>query len=222
MKKQSLFFGAFVAVLFTACQNSASTDTAATTEAAQPTTEQATPAAGTLPVNVQNSIIEWVGTKPTGSSHNGTIKLQSGELTVADGNLTAGKFVIDMNSLANADLPAGEKGDLEGHLKDADFFEVAKHPTGTFEITGVQPLTGDANGATHTVSGNLTLKGISKPIRFPAKVAVDGGKVMAETPEFTINRTEWDIKYHSGIVGTVKDKLIDDNVKLKIKLEAGM
>jgi polyisoprenoid-binding protein YceI len=219
MKKAFILSFAFVAVLFTACQNSAPTDAAATTET--PAAEPAAATAGALPVNVQNSVIEWVGTKPTGA-HNGTIKLQSGELTVTDGNLTAGKFVIDMNSLANTDLPAEKRGDLEGHLKNADFFEVEKHPTGTFEITSVQPLTGDASGATHTVAGNLTLKGIAKPISFPAKLTVAGGKITAETPEFTINRTDWDIKYNSGLIGTVKDKLIDDNVKLKIKLEAGM
>lgn len=219
MKKAFILSFAFVAVLFTACQNSAPTDAAATTET--PAAEPAAATAGALPVNVQNSVIEWVGSNPTGF-HTGTIKLQGGELTVTDGNLTAGKFTIDMNSLANTDLPAEKKGDLEGHLKNADFFEVEKHPTGTFEITSVQPLTGDPSGATHTVAGNLTLKGIAKPISFPAKLTVAGGKVMADTPEFTINRTDWGIKYNSGLIGTVKDKLIDDNVKLKIKLEAGI
>ena len=226
MKKQAILLLAFVAVLFAACQNNAPSEATSTTEATVDSTAQQAAAAPTSgvahAVNTQNSVIEWIGFKPTGSQHNGNIKLQGGEILVDNGNITGGKFTIDMNSLAVLDQEGGKKAKLESHLKDSDFFEVATHPTGAFEITSVEPLTGDASGATHKVNGTLTLKGVAKPISIPAKVAVTEGKISAETTEFTINRTEWGVQYKSGVIGTVKDELIADDVKLKIKLEAGI
>ena len=85
-------------------------------------------------VNTASSAINWVGSKPTGQ-HSGTLNLSSGNLAVVDGNITAGEFVLDMNSIANADM-AGQEGQqkLEGHLKTGDFFEVENYPTGNLKL----------------------------------------------------------------------------------------
>ena len=218
MKKQAVFLLSLVAIFFAACQNTPSTE--ATVTAALPTAQTDETATGLYTLNTGTSVIEWIGSKPTGSQHTGTIKLQSGELNVFQGNITGGKMVIDMNSLAVADLEGADKTDLESHLKDSDFFEVGKFPTGSFEFGSTLPLSGDPSGAKQLVTGALTLKGISKAIRIPFNMSVEGSKVKVETPEFSINRTEWGVKYKSGTIGTMKDKMIDDFVKLKIKLEA--
>lgn len=224
MKKQAILLTSFLAIGFMACQNNASTEATATETATEtPAAQTSTAATGTPhAVNTQTSQVEWVGYKPAGGQHTGTIKLQAGEILVDNGNITGGKFTIDMNTLSVADLQGEKKGKLEGHLKDSDFFEVGTHPTGSFEITSVEALTGDASGATHKILGNLTLKGVTKSIAIPAKVAITEGKISAETPEFTINRTDWGVQYKSSVIGTIKDELIADDVKLKIKLEAGI
>jgi len=174
---------------------------------------------GQFAINTEASVIEWAGSKATGSGHGGTIKLQSGELSVFKGNINGGKMVLDMNSITVTDLEGQDKADLEGHLKDSDFFEVGKFPIGGFEFGSTMPLEGDASGAKHVAAGSLLLKGIAKPIRIPFNMRIADGKVTVETPEFSIIRTEWGLQYKSGVIGTVKDELISDQIKLKIKLE---
>lgn len=170
-------------------------------------------------VNTQASQIIWTGSKLTGQ-HTGTIKLSDGKLAVNGDNVVGGEFTIDFNSLVCTDLKAGEgKEDLEAHLKDSDFFEVAKFPTGKFVITSVTPVSGDAE-VTHNVTGNLTMKGITKSVTIPTNVAVMGEKVSAQSKAFNIDRTEWGIKYNSGALAPAKDKIINDQVGLVVTLVA--
>ena len=183
---------------------------------AAPTTNTAAKGAATYNVQAQASQIVWTGAKLAGGQHTGTISLQSGELSLNDGQLVGGKFVIDMNSINNVDQKPGEgKEKLEGHLKSGDFFEVEKFPTGEFEITSVAAVSGQED-ATHNITGNLTMKGITKSITIPAKVVVAPPQVNAVTPQFTIDRTQWDIKFQSGLIGTAKDKIINDEIGLKL------
>ena len=153
----------------------------------------------------------------------GTIALSNGKLEVANGAIKGGMFEIDMASITNTDLEAGKgKEKLEGHLKAPDFFDVAQFPTGSFQIVEVTPATGVAD-VTHNVKGNLTLKGIEKSITIPANIAVMGDKLTAVTPSFTINRTDWDIKYGSGsFADLAKDKIINDDISLVLQLDASV
>lgn len=161
----------------------------------------------------QGSTVHWTGSKIAGK-HTGTFNVSGGTVDVKDGNVVGGKFTIDINSMNCTDLAAGEgKEKIEGHLKSPDFFDVEKHPTSTFEITSV------AGG---NVTGNLTLMGATKSISFPADISVSetGVKVMA--PDFTINRTDFGMKYGSAtFIDGLKDKAINDEVGLKIELTAG-
>ena len=200
-----------------ACNNAPKGEQAQTGEAQQEN-NTSTDNANTYKVNTNNSVISWTGSKPTGK-HTGTLKLSSGELN-ASGNGLAGTMVIDMNSLTDVDLESGKgKEKLEGHLKSADFFDVSTYPTATFTITGTQVVTGNPE-VTHNVTGNLTIKGITKSITFPANVNVTDNSISAVTPAFTINRTDWDVKYGSGIIGTVADKIIHDDVSLSLSIAA--
>ena len=106
-----------------------------------------------------------------------------------------------------------------GHMQSPDFFDAANNPTGQFTIVSVEPLEGNAE-ANYTVKGNLQLKGIEKSISIPANIAVLDDKISVVTPKFTINRTEWEMKYGSGVIGTAADKIIHDDVSLNIQLEA--
>lgn len=215
MKKQFIFF-LLAGFLFASC---GSGEKKPAVEASDDTKEATTASsdAMTFMVDPAASVINWEGYKPGQYSHMGTMKVKSGQFDVKNGAPESGNFVIDMTSLVNTDIEDAQKrADLEGHLKTGDFFEVDKFPEATFEVTGVKA--GGVEGATHTVSGNLTMKGITKSVDIPANVTVADGKVTVSTPEFTIDRTQWDIKYSSGLFGAVGDKIIADDVKLKITL----
>lgn len=177
----------------------------------------------TYVVDTQNSVIEWIGSKPAGK-HNGTINLKSGEVAVKNDSIQSGKFVIDMNSIVVTDLKAGDgKEDLEAHLKgtgdkeDEDhFFNVGKFPEGMFEITTITT----ENGKT-TVNGNLTLKGVTKPVSFSAALAYEGDTMMLTSDSFQINRTHWNVNYASkSIFDDLKDKFVNDEIELVVKLKA--
>lgn len=202
------------------CKQSEGTK-AETSEAA----EAAATAGVDYTVNTSASSVMWEGTKPAGA-HTGTLDVSSGMLSIEDGNITGGEFVLDMTSITVTDLDGDAKADLEGHLKGSSeenqdhFFNVATHPTGKFVITKVTKLMGNAN-ATHMVYGNLTLKGITKEVGFNATVSVDDQKVEVATPKFTIDRTEWGIKYGSKkFFDDLKDKFINDDMGIEIKLVA--
>ncbi len=206
----------FSATLFYSCSNAPAGEKAETTEAA-PVEEVTT---GTeYAVKTDASVVNWTGSK-VGGEHVGTLNFSEGTITVEDGNITAGKLVIDMASLANTDLPDDKKPKLEGHLKSPDFFDVAAFPTSTFELTKVTGLENDPD-ATHLVYGNLTLKDVTKQISFKAKVEMGENGVTVSTPDFTIDRADFNVKYGSTrFFDDLKDKAINDNVGLSISVSA--
>ena len=176
-------------------------------------------------VDVTSSIINWEGSKPT-ATHTGTLNLVDGSIAVANGNITGGTFTIDMNSIIVTDLEGNQKAYLESHLKGSnedkadDFFNVNKFPTATFDITKVTGLSNDPE-ATHLVYGNLTLKETVKEVGFKAKVEMTDGSISVSTPAFTIDRTQWGIKYGSpSFFENLKDKAISNDIGLRVNLVA--
>ena len=182
----------------------------------------------TFVVNPEQSQLAWEGYKPTGQ-HHGTVTISQGDLKLKDGSIASGKFTFDMNSITVLDLTDQEwNGKLTGHLKSPDFFEVSTYPQATFEITTVQPV--DAASIdmskekgdiipTHAITGNLTMKGITKSITFHAKVDKSDDMIMAESNLFFIDRTEWNVQYKSKkISAKFKDDFINDEMGIKLKL----
>jgi len=176
-------------------------------------------------VDAAASKVLWVGSKPTGT-HNGTIAVNEGTVSVENGMVTAGAFTIDMNSISVDDLEGDYKADLEKHLKGTgkegqeDFFNVGKYPTAKFEVTKVTGLANDTTGNA-LVYGNLTLLDVTKEVSFKANINVAETEVTVDAPAFEINRTDWGIKYGSkSFFDNLKDKFIDDAVKIAINLKA--
>lgn len=172
---------------------------------------------GKYAVNTNQSNLVWKAEKVTGK-HDGTVKLSGGEITVANNNLVSGSFTIDMTSLAVVDIKdPGTNGKLLGHLKSDDFFSVEKHKTATFVITSVTP--GSQKGS-FTVKGNLTIKGITKAIEFPAAIIMDGNDLKA-TATITVDRTKFDIRYGSkSFFESIGDKAIYDDFTIELQLLA--
>ncbi|MCJ8164184.1 YceI family protein [Pontibacter sp. E15-1] len=193
------------------------------TAAETPTTSDATEvrAASTLAVNTAESSMTW-NAKKFGGAHTGTVKLASGTLAVNGNKLVGGSFAIDMASIDNTDITNADfNKKLTDHLKSEDFFSVEKHPTSTFKITKVQPVANAKAGeANYTLTGDLTIKGITNPVTFPAVVRIDGKSAVA-TAQIALDRTKWDVKYRSGLLGTAADKVIDDEFNVDLRLVAG-
>lgn len=171
---------------------------------------------GEVKINTKISSVDWVGKKVTGQ-HNGSINIKEGSLKLHDGHLSGGIIVIDMTSITNEDLKdEGYNKKLIGHLNSPDFFDVANHSTATLEITGAKQI----EGAKHMVTGNLTIKGITKPITFNASIEMKDGKLGAFA-EIKVDRTLYDIKYGSGkFFEGLGDKMIDDEFIIKFKIAA--
>lgn len=166
--------------------------------------------------DIDSSAVAWKGFKPT-ESHNGTIKISEGYLAFDNDKLSGGNFIIDMKTIKNLDIKDAEYNTkLINHLKNADFFDVENHAFTVFTITGVDEEVGMS-----MIKGNLTIKGIKKNIQFPAAITVNGDEVTFKSEPFTIDRTEWDIKYNSGkFFDDLKDKLINDEIEFVIKITA--
>lgn len=165
-------------------------------------------------VDVAASVLNWEGSKPTGS-HNGTVALKSGGLLVEAGTLTQGVFVVDMNSITNTDM-AGSNGaaKLEGHLKASDFFDVAVYPTAKFVITSVVDTEGKL-----AVTGNLTIKNTTKSITIPATIATAEGITTFKSETFTIDRTDFGVVYASKkLDAALKDKFINDLMEMSFSV----
>ncbi len=162
-------------------------------------------------IDLANSKIVWKGYKVTGS-HEGTLSFKSGSLDFTGDKLTGGELVVNMGSLNCTDLKEGMKGKLEGHLKSADFFGVEKFPEASIKFTKVIPrgIPGE-----YKVTANLTIKGITKEIKFNAS-AKDG----MGSASIKVDRSEFDIRYGSGsFFDNLGDKTIYDEFDLDINIK---
>jgi polyisoprenoid-binding protein YceI len=170
-------------------------------------------------VDTKASQITWTGSKATGSSHSGNLSVKEGSLDVAGTELKGGSFTVDMNTLTNTDLASNPEyqAKLVGHLKSDDFFKVAQHPDSKLKVTSI---TKKAEGEV-LVKGELTLLGTTKPVEFPAKVAVTKDSLSADGT-MKLNRTNWGLKYGSKsfFKELVADKIIKDEFELAFKIVA--
>ena len=208
MRKYFPIFTLALAVAISACANPAADKPQATVSEATQTPDATKPVgAETLAITPENSKIEFVGSKVTGS-HNGGFKQFSGTIELAKEGVDKSRVTIDIDT--NSIFTDTDR--LTAHLKTADFFDVPKYPKANFTSTKIEPAT--TPGATHTVTGNLDLHGVKKSISFPAtiQVAPDAASVNAE---FAINRKDFGINYAGKA-----DDLIRDEVVMKLTIKA--
>lgn len=180
------------------CNNPAADKPKAATGEAAPAASAAT-SGEKYTVNSDNSKIEFTGSKVTGS-HNGSFGKFSGSIDYA-GQPEKSKvsIEIDMTSITT-DTPQ-----LTTHLKTPDFFDVAKFPTASFQSTAIKA--GGDKGASHTVTGNLQMHGVTKSITFPATIVVSPGSVSVEST-FSINRKDFGINYAGAADNLIRDEVV--------------
>ncbi len=169
-----------------------------------------------LNVNVDESKVVWLGKKVSGE-HTGNINLLTGNLQFEGDALTGGSFEIDMKSITNTDLEDAEYNQkLVGHLKSDDFFGVERFPKAKFIISNVDHQSKNK----YQVKGDITIKGITKSIEFPAQVNIAGSKATISA-SITIDRSDFGVKYGSGtFFDNLGDKLIYDDFTLNVSLVA--
>jgi polyisoprenoid-binding protein YceI len=173
--------------------------------------------ATTFKVDASQSTLTWNAKKVTGE-HNGGVKVSKGELLVDKNKVVGGNVEMDMTSISDVD-----KSDrLVNHLKSDDFFSAGKFPVSTFKITKVKPIKGAKAGqANYTVEGELTIKGITNPLAFPAAIQMKGNTLSATSETITIDRTQYDIKFRSAsFFSAIGDKAIEDTFTVKFNLVA--
>ncbi|MBC8173962.1 MAG: YceI family protein [Chitinophagales bacterium] len=227
MEKFKLFMlTAVIATAIAGCTSSPKGDEAITTDA-QEVREGGSDMA--LKVDPASSTVEWIGTKVTGH-HSGTVNIKSGEIMIKEGQINGGSFIMDMPSIVVTSDDPESQAKLGGHLHSADFFEVSKYPEAKLEITQVKPFSGSApsndvagqeaiseykvTDPNVLISGNLTIKDVTKNVEFPARVTVTGNGATAMA-KFMIDRKLWNINYAGA-----PDNLVRDDVWFGISINA--
>jgi len=143
------------------------------------------PAATRITFSVKNLSVAYV---------TGTFRLASGRVVLDDGDLSRGTIeaVIDAGSI-DTDEPK-----RDAHLRSADFLDVARYPTIAFRSTRIEQVDGDH----WKVTGNLTLRGTTRPVILDVQRSTAGGNPASAHASATIDRRDFGITYSGYAVGT--------------------
>ena len=215
---KSATFAFAAASIFASCSEAPKGDNATITNA-----QQAADATGqTFMIDTAASVLQFTG-NGVGKNHPGTFQLSAGSVAVANEQITGGEFTININSLKLKEQEEMFQSKLKPHLLSGDFFDAENFGTAKFAITKVEPYKADGKdtslvaGANFSVSGNLTLKGVTKNITFPARIELDQN-TMEAVANFDIDRRQWQMNY--GNDKTLGDKFITETVNIELDLEA--
>ncbi len=207
--KKLLLAPALVAFILSSCVNNPKGEKA---ETADSVTVADSISGESLAVDTELSTVIWTGSKVTGE-HTGTVNIKEGSLIVEEGKVKGGNFVLDLTTINTTDLEGEYKDKLDGHLKNEDFFNVAKYPDANFQITRIEEDATEAGKV--KISGNLTIKDITKNISFDAKVTEVTEASAKVEADFNIAREDWGVNYEGK-----KDDLISKEINFKVSLVA--
>jgi len=206
---------AMASIALTGCDDpskgkSKATTGEAVTTARSTTASAATASAAKFTFDQSASKVTWVGSKVTGK-HEGGFGTFKGTVDVVDGAPEKSKVNVEIDS----DSLTSDTEKLTGHLKSPDFFDTKAHPKATFASTEIKK--GGDKGASHTITGNLTIKGITKSVTFPATVTLSGDAANVDT-EFSLNRRDFSLNYAGMPNDLIRDEVV---IKLTIRAKKG-
>ena len=163
-----------------------------------------------LTLDTSISSLKWTGKELSTKEHYGTLMFKSGNLTLKNDQPLGGKFVVDMTSLKNLDLPEDYRARLEGHLKSDDFFSVSKFPEAYLEMESATKI----SEKNFDIKGSLTIKEIKHPITFTLLNNDDNWEA-----NLVFDRSKYDVRFRSGsFFENLGDKLIYDDIVVETKL----
>lgn len=166
-------------------------------------------------IDNKESVVAWKGASLIGSnSHNGYVNILKGELMIEKGQLMGGVIEVDMNTIQDKNHERDNK--LVNHLKDPDFFEVEKFPIATIELTKVASIDNEHK----KITGNLTIKGITHEVTFPAELEVKD-RIAKANGKLVIDRSKWNVRYKSSkFYELLANQTISDSIQFRIKIVA--
>ena len=174
---------------------------------------------GKYKVDDINSKLVWKGKQLSSKEHDGTLNLNGGIVTIDESGNISGQIKIDMQSINTTNLEGAWKDKLDGHLKSPDFFSVSNFPNALIKFSGNQNM---SNNGEINFEGNLTIKEITHPTKFSAKLNQIGDKVFA-TGLVSFDRSKYDVRYGSGkFFENLGDKLIYDEITVNVSIVAKM
>lgn len=168
-------------------------------------------------VNTKLSKVEWEGRK-IGGSHEGTIQILSGDLLMSGNKINSGLIVIDMKSIEITDIESeSSKQKLMDVFESENFFNPKEYPKATLKITGSTEL----SKTEIEITGTITIKDKSHPIKFRATKVEDENKIVF-IGSFEIDRSDYDVSYGSGFFSGLGDTAIKDLFGLEFKIAAAI
>jgi rhodanese-related sulfurtransferase len=174
-------------------------------------------------IDATASLIRWTG-RNLFNHHHGSVAIQGGELNLTHGQCSSGSIQADLTRITCDDLadPTWNSMLLQ-HLAHTDFFATAAHPTATFAITSIAPVPHSTPGTpSHRIIGQITIRGISQPLDFPAVIAAseDATRITAQA-QIEIDRTLFGSIYGSGRFFRFLGKhVVNDHFQLHLKIHA--
>jgi hypothetical protein len=170
-----------------------------------------------LSANLDSSIVKWRGTKFMGlGSHEGIARLGMGDVCVRDGRVVGGMFIVDMRTIDVTDIPASDpvpRRRLREHLLSEDFFFVERYPQALLQLDSVTLQ----NRSLYRVAARLTIRGITHPVTFYARIWEQNGNRVRAQARFEVDRHKFSVSYRGS---TIRDDLVDDMFTLELQLYA--
>jgi hypothetical protein len=169
-------------------------------------------------LDIKKSKLFWQAPK---NRHNGFILFNSGSLSnFTVGRPTQATFSINMNSMRSTDeASADERKKVDDKLRSEDFFAVSRYPAARMVVSKIlrQP-----HGTTYKVYGQLTIKGVTKPIEFTTIMEQKGNTITARA-NLNISRSNWNINHQPkptswNVFNRMKDSLVDNDIPIRLEL----
>ena len=139
-----------------------------------------------------------------------------------EGTIQTAPDALQSTVTATVDLSSVNTGNetRDNHIRSEDFFHIEQHPTMTFRSTGIRP-----EGENFLLDGELTLRGVTRPVTFFLEVngfGPDpyGGTRTGFSATTEINRNEWNVSYNGPIPGASSGMVLSDRVTINLEIEA--
>lgn len=142
----------------------------------------------------------------------GTFDKFDGAITVAEDGTTSVTAQVAVDSINT------RNDQRDAHLGSADFFDAETYPIATFTSTGVRP-----SGGAYLVDGDLTLKGVTKPITLEVEFngvnpGMGQGEVAGAEASVVLNRKDFGIDIEMPL--ETGGAVVGDKVTVTLEIEA--
>ena len=170
------------------------------------------PASGTWTIDPGHAQVGFVG------RHFGLTKVR-GRFTGVEGALVMGDDIVESTVSVDIEMASVSTGDQtrDDHLRSSDLMDVAEYPGATFRSTDLS-----TDGAAATLTGNLTIKGVTRPITLDveylgcAKDPWDNERAVFSAAG-KINREDWGLTWN--MILETGGLLVSKEIRIEVEVE---